>query len=31
VSLMLPCVIWIFVLWTVSFAIWQALGLPWGR
>jgi aminobenzoyl-glutamate transport protein len=30
VSLMLPYVIWIFVLWTVLFAIWQALGLPWG-
>jgi len=30
VSLMLPYVVWIFVLWTVLFAIWQALGLPWG-
>ena len=30
VSLMLPYVVWIFVLWTVLFAIWQMLGLPWG-
>ena len=30
VSLMLPYVVWMFVLWTVLFAIWQALGLPWG-
>jgi aminobenzoyl-glutamate transport protein len=30
VSLMLPYVIWIFVLWTALFAIWQMLGLPWG-
>jgi len=30
VSLMLPYVVWILVLWTVLFAIWQALGLPWG-
>ena len=30
VSLMLPYVVWIFVLWTVLFAVWQALGLPWG-
>jgi aminobenzoyl-glutamate transport protein len=30
VSLMLPYVVWIFVLWTVLFAIWKMLGLPWG-
>src|SRR5690606_25557756 len=30
VSLMLPYVVWIFVLWTVLFAVWQILGLPWG-
>ncbi len=30
VSLMLPYVAWIFVLWTALFAIWQMLGLPWG-
>jgi aminobenzoyl-glutamate transport protein len=30
VSLMLPYVVWILVLWTALFAIWQAVGLPWG-
>ena len=30
VSLMLPYVVWIFVLWTALFAIWKAMGLPWG-
>jgi aminobenzoyl-glutamate transport protein len=30
VSLMLPYVILIFVLWTLLFAGWQILGLPWG-
>lgn len=30
VSLMLPYVIWMFVLWTGLFAVWKALGLPWG-
>jgi aminobenzoyl-glutamate transport protein len=30
VSLMLPYVIWIFLLWTLLFAAWQMLGLPWG-
>jgi aminobenzoyl-glutamate transport protein len=30
VSLMLPYVIWIFLLWTALFALWQILGLPWG-
>ena len=30
VALMLPYVIWIFVLWTALFAVWQMLGLPWG-
>jgi aminobenzoyl-glutamate transport protein len=30
VSLMLPYVVWIFLLWTALFAIWKMLGLPWG-
>ena len=30
VSLMLPYVAWMFLLWTVLFAIWEVLGLPWG-
>lgn len=30
VSLMLPYVVSIFVLWTALFAIWKAVGLPWG-
>ncbi len=30
VSLMLPYVVLIFVLWTALFAVWQMLGLPWG-
>jgi len=30
VSLMLPYVVWMFVLWTALFAFWQMLGLPWG-
>ena len=30
VSLMLPYVVWMFVLWTALFAVWQVLGLPWG-
>ncbi len=30
VSLMLPYVVLMFVLWTVLFAVWKALGLPWG-
>jgi aminobenzoyl-glutamate transport protein len=30
VSLMLPYVVWIFVLWTALFAVWEFLGLPWG-
>lgn len=30
VSLMLPYVVIMLVLWTVLFAIWQMLGLPWG-
>jgi aminobenzoyl-glutamate transport protein len=30
VSLMLPYVVWIFLLWTALFAVWQILGLPWG-
>jgi len=30
VSLMLPYVGWMFLLWIVLFAAWQILGLPWG-
>jgi aminobenzoyl-glutamate transport protein len=30
VSLMLPYVVWILVLWTALLALWQWLGLPWG-
>jgi aminobenzoyl-glutamate transport protein len=30
VSLMLPYVVIMFVLWTILFAVWQMLGLPWG-
>ena len=30
VALMLPYVIWIAVLWTLLFAAWYLLGLPWG-
>lgn len=30
VSLMLPYVVWMFVLWTGLFALWKVLGLPWG-
>ena len=30
VSLMLPYVMWIFLLWTILFAVWKWLGLPWG-
>ncbi len=30
VSLMLPYVVWIFLLWTALFAVWKVLGLPWG-
>jgi aminobenzoyl-glutamate transport protein len=30
VSLMLPYVVWMFVIWTALFAAWQWLGLPWG-
>ncbi|MFO0896752.1 MAG: AbgT family transporter [Pirellulales bacterium] len=30
VSLMLPYVVIMFVLWTALFAVWQVLGLPWG-
>ncbi|MCC6776449.1 MAG: AbgT family transporter [Hyphomicrobiales bacterium] len=30
VALMLPYVIWISILWTLLFAIWYLLGLPWG-
>jgi aminobenzoyl-glutamate transport protein len=30
VALMLPYVVWMFLLWTLLFAVWQMLGLPWG-
>jgi aminobenzoyl-glutamate transport protein len=30
VSLMLPYVVIMFVLWTLLFAAWQVMGLPWG-
>jgi aminobenzoyl-glutamate transport protein len=30
VSLMIPYVMWMFLLWIVLFAVWQVLGLPWG-
>jgi aminobenzoyl-glutamate transport protein len=30
VSLMLPYVVWMSVLWTLLFAAWYGLGLPWG-
>jgi aminobenzoyl-glutamate transport protein len=30
VSLMLPYVMWMTVLWTLLFALWYWLGLPWG-
>jgi aminobenzoyl-glutamate transport protein len=30
VSLMLPFVVWVIVLWTALFAAWYLLGLPWG-
>jgi aminobenzoyl-glutamate transport protein len=30
VSLMLPYVIWLTLLWTLLFAVWYLLGLPWG-
>jgi aminobenzoyl-glutamate transport protein len=30
VSLMLPYVVWMLVLWTLLFAAWYMLGLPWG-
>jgi aminobenzoyl-glutamate transport protein len=30
VSLMLPYVMWLILLWTVLFVVWYLLGLPWG-
>jgi aminobenzoyl-glutamate transport protein len=30
VALMLPYVVWMFVLWTALFAAWHLSGLPWG-
>ncbi len=30
VSLMLPYVVIMFVLWTALFAVWQVMGIPWG-
>lgn len=30
VALMLPYVVWTLILWTLLFAAWQMMGLPWG-
>ncbi len=30
VALMLPYVVWIMAIWTLLFAVWFLLGLPWG-
>jgi aminobenzoyl-glutamate transport protein len=30
VALMLPYVLVLMVVWTIFFAIWHLLGLPWG-
>jgi aminobenzoyl-glutamate transport protein len=30
VSRMLPDAVLMFVLWTVLFAVWKSIGLPWG-
>jgi aminobenzoyl-glutamate transport protein len=30
VALMLPYVVWTLILWTLLFAGWQLMGLPWG-
>ena len=30
VALMLPYVIWILAVWTLLFAAWHLMGLPWG-
>lgn len=30
VSMMLPYVIWLFIVWTALFTVWHLLGLPWG-
>lgn len=30
VALMLPYVIWVLVIWTLLFAAWHLLGIPWG-
>lgn len=30
VALMLPYVVWMFLLWMALFAAWQVFGLPWG-
>ncbi|MCA3564467.1 MAG: AbgT family transporter [Methylocystis sp.] len=30
VALMLPYVVWMFIVWTALFAVWKMLGLPWG-
>ena len=30
VALMLPYVAWLLVIWTLLFAAWYLLGLPWG-
>jgi aminobenzoyl-glutamate transport protein len=30
VALLLPYAVWITLAWTVLFAVWYLLGLPWG-
>ena len=30
VALMLPYVIWTYLVWTLLFIAWQVMGLPWG-
>ena len=30
IALMLPCIVILCVIWTLFFAGWQLLGLPWG-
>jgi aminobenzoyl-glutamate transport protein len=30
VSMMLPYVIFMFIIWTTLFAVWHLLGIPWG-
>jgi aminobenzoyl-glutamate transport protein len=30
VALMLPYVVWMYLVWTLLFIAWQVMGLPWG-